>query len=302
MNLANDSYKRSGYEEISLCGLSVSDYSLMDKLLPSLIDLFRPLGVAVSLPSLKAKALVGNLSSLIATIKKTGLTFAPESGSENLRKILGKDFDEQEFFKAMEEAFAAGYQHVKLYFMIGIPYETEEDLDSIIDFALRASGLRKKVAKSAAQVNISINSLIPKPHTPFQWLAMEDAQSLKKKQDYLREKAKKYRRLKLNFHNRNMSFLEAVLSRGDRKLSRVILNAFRKGARFDAWSDHFNIEKWLEAFKEENIEPDFYLRDKPVDEFLPWDFIDVGISKEILRDEFNKSIANRENGMYNLAL
>ena len=291
LKLAGETYKQSGYEEISLCGLSVSDYTQMEQLLPQIVSFFKPYAVGVSLPSLKAKALVGSLSSLIATIKKTGLTFAPEAGSERLRAVLGKDFDEKEFFQAIEEAFAAGYQHVKLYFMIGLPGETNEDLDAIVDLSRRVSGARKKIGRGAAQVNISINALAPKPHTVFQWLKMEEQENIKSKQDYLRDKIKNDRKLKLSFHNRTMSFLEAVLSRGDRKLSEVIGLAFKKGARFDAWSDHFNLDRWLEAFKEVGVDPQFYLQEKREDEFLPWDFVDIGISKESLREEFNKFVA-----------
>jgi radical SAM family uncharacterized protein len=290
LNLAGETYKRTGYEEISLAGLSVTDYSQIEELLQSLIGLFKPKTVSVSLPSIKAKPMVGGLSSLIATVKKTGLTFAPEAGSERLRKILAKDFNEQEFFQTLEEAYISGYQHVKLYFMIGLPCEKQEDLDGIINLTNRVSELKRKINKIPAQVNISINTFIPKPHTPLQWLGMEDIESIKNKNNYLNNKIKN-KRLRLNFHNRYMSFLEGVLSRGDRRLSQVIYLAFKNGAKFDAWANHFAFDKWLKAFKESNIEPGFYLKEKSPDEFLPWDFIDVGIDKEYLITEFNKSIA-----------
>jgi len=280
--------------------LSASDYPWMEELLLRLIDLFKERAVGISLPSLKAKALVGGFSSIIATIKKTGLTFAPEAGTERMRQILAKDFDEGEFFAALEQAYRAGYQHVKLYFMIGLPFETAEDLDGIVDLAVRVSELRRKESGRPAQVNISINSLIPKPQTPFQWLAMETQESIKQKQDYLRDKARKNKRLKVSFHNRQMSFLEAVLSRGDRRLAKVILKAYESGARFDAWGDHFKIEKWLEAFQGSNIDPNFYIQERAQDELLPWEFIDVGIGKETLVSEFNKCIAKTEVPRYNL--
>ncbi len=226
------------------------------------------------------------------------MTFAPEAGSERLRKILAKDFNEQEFFQTLEEAYISGYQHVKLYFMIGLPCEKQEDLDDIINLTNRVSELKRKINKIPAQVNISINTFIPKPHTPLQWLGMEDIEGIKYKQNYLKDKVKKYltcsgrqERLRLNFHNRYMSFLEGVFSRGDRRLSQVIYLAFKNGAKFDAWVNHFAFDKWLDAFKESNIEPGFYLKEKSPDEFLAWDFIDVGIGKEALITEFNKSIA-----------
>lgn len=288
--MAKQLYKCTGYEELSLLGLSVSEYPEVEALLSGLISSFKKNAVSVSLPSIKPKAVVSNLSTIIATIKKTGLTFAPEAGSERLRRIIGKDFDEQEFFKAIESAYLSGYQHVKLYFMIGLPHENDADLDSIIDLANRVSDLRRKVCSRPAQVNMSVNTLIPKPHTALQWFGMPDLTNIKYKQDYLRAKTKN-KRLIFSFHNRQMSFLEGVLSRGDRRLSEVILNAFKKGARFDAWGDHFVFDKWDSAFKDANIDPQIYLKEKSENELLPWDFIDVGISKEVLLSEFNKTIA-----------
>jgi radical SAM family uncharacterized protein len=291
LNLADEIYKCSGYEELSLSGLSVSDYPYIEEILKKLINLFRPKGVSLSLPSLKARSIVGNISSLIAKFKKTGLTFAPEAGSEKLRELLLKDFNSEDFFSALKEAYKSGYQHVKLYFMIGIPQEEDGDLEAIIEFSSRVSKLKKEAGSSPAGVNISINNLIPKPHTALQWAAMEGLKSIEYKQGYLRNSAKKDKRLKINFHNLKMSFIEGVLSRGDRRLSEVIISAFKKGAKFDAWSIYFNFAIWEEAFKESGIDPEFYLREKPRDELLPWDFIDTGIDKSFLIDEFNKTIA-----------
>ncbi|MDD2679540.1 MAG: TIGR03960 family B12-binding radical SAM protein [Candidatus Omnitrophica bacterium] len=291
LHLAEELYQRTGYEEISLGGLSVSDYPQVEKILQSLMNLFDTKAVSLSLPSIKARTLVGNASSIIAKVKKTGLTFAPEAGSERLRNLLAKDFNSDEFFKSLEQAYASGYQHVKLYFMIGLPGEKEEDLDAIIDFALKVSELRKKSGKPAAGVNVSINTLIPKPHTALQWFPTQDLEEIKRKQDYLREKAKKSKRLNLSFHNAAMSILEGVLSRGDRKLSTVIYAAFKGGARFDAWSNYFNFDRWLSAFSDLNIDPQFYLAQKETKDILPWDFIDTGIAKDALIAEFDKTVA-----------
>ena len=290
INMACDMYRRTGYEEISLTGLSVSDYANIEEILERLVAFFKEKAVSVSLPSIKPKAMVGNLSSLIAKVKKTSLTFAPEAATERLRQILAKDFDTQDFFKAVQQAYSLGWQHIKLYFLIGLPYEEKEDLDAILEFTHQVSDLRKKIGQSPARVNISINTLIPKPHTSFQWLKMEDLDNIKYKQDYLKNKIKN-KRLIFSFHNRYMSFLEGALSRGDRRLSRVILSAFKKGARFDAWDSYFTFDKWLEAFDESNINPDFYLKERSRDEYLPWDFLDIGISKEALIADFNKVIA-----------
>ncbi|MDD5519013.1 MAG: TIGR03960 family B12-binding radical SAM protein [Candidatus Omnitrophica bacterium] len=289
--LAEELYRNTGYEEISLGGLSVSDHPQIEKILKSLMNLFDTKAVSLSLPSVKAKSLMGNASSLIAKVKKTGLTFAPEAGSQRLRDMLAKDFNSEEFFKSLEQAYSAGYQHVKLYFMIGLPSEKEEDLDALIDFARRVSELRKNTGKPAAGVNVSINTLIPKPHTALQWFAMPDLEEIRSKQDYLREKAKKYRRLNLSFHNRAMSILEGILSRGDRRLSEAIYTAFKGGAKFDAWSNYFNFEKWLTAFRDLKIDPRFYLKQKDIEDILAWDFIDTGMAKDALIAEFDKIIA-----------
>ncbi|MDD5561213.1 MAG: TIGR03960 family B12-binding radical SAM protein [Candidatus Omnitrophica bacterium] len=287
-SLAALAYASSGYEELSLAGLSVSDYPGLEKLVSSLTCAFKEQAVNLSLPSLKARALLGNVSTLIAKIKKTGLTFAPEAGTERLRQVLAKDFSEDDFFKAAEEAYRAGYQHLKLYFLIGLPGETESDLEGIINFAQNASALKKKIKGGAAQINISVNPLIPKPHTPLQWLKMEPLAAIREKQDYLRSHCKN-KRLKFNFHNHEMGFLEGVLSRGNRLLSAVILSAYQKGARFDAWSASFSFSRWLDAFSEQGIDPQRYLKGKSTSEMLPWDFIDTGIKKEDLAAEFDKT-------------
>ena len=289
LSLANELYRRSGYEEIALAGLSVSDHPELEEILKELMNLFEGKAVSLSLPSVKAKTLIGGVSSLIAKVKKTGLTFAPEAGSERLRVILQKDFKSEEFFSALAQAYSAGYQHVKLYFMIGLPQEKDEDLDAIIDFSLAVSELRKKAGRPAAGVNVSINALIPKPHTPLQWLRMQDLEALRNKQEYLRQKAKKHKRLVLSFHSGSMSILEGLLSRGDRRLSEVIAAAFKSGAKFDAWSNYFNFDKWMAAFSACGIDPQFYLNRKKLDCILPWDFIDTGIAKESLFSEFNES-------------
>ena len=289
INFANLACAASGYEELSLAGLSVSDYPGLEALVAELMQIFKEDCVNLSLPSLKAKALLGNVSTLIAKVKKTGLTFAPETGTQRLRQALGKDFSEEDFFNAIAAAYQAGYQHLKLYFLIGLSGETRADLDGIIDFACRASEAKRKISGSPAQINVSINSLIPKPHTPLQWLKMEPIAAIQEKQSYLRSHCKN-RRIKFNFHSFQMGFLEGVLSRGNRKLSKVILSAYRKGAKFDAWSNYFSFTKWLEAFSDEGIDPQFYLNEKLVTSIFPWDFIDMGIDKRDLLSEYNKYI------------
>jgi radical SAM family uncharacterized protein len=291
VSLANLTYAASGYEELSLAGLSVGDYPGIETLVSDLTDNFRQQAVNLSLPSLKAKALLGNVSALIAKIKKTGLTFAPEAGTPRLREVLAKDFSEAEFFSAIDQAFRAGYQHLKLYFLIGLPTEGQEDLQGILDFARAASEAKRKINGSAAQINISINPLIPKPHTPLQWQKMDSLETIREKQNYLRSHCKN-KRLKFNFHDSQMGFLEGVLCRGDRLLGKVILAAYKKGARFDAWSNYFSFSKWLEAFSESGVNPQKYLDEKSTSALLPWDFIDTGINKQDLLVEFNKTIVS----------
>ena len=286
ISLAKLAQASSGYEELSLAGLSVGDYPGIENLVSELTHSFSQQAVNLSLPSLKARALLGNVSALIAKIKKTGLTFAPEAGTLRLRQAMAKDFSEEEFFQAIAQAYRVGYQHLKLYFLIGLPTEEQADLQGIIDFAQKASDEKRKINGSAAQINISINPLIPKPHTPLQWQEMESIETIKEKQSYLRGHCKN-RRIKFNFHDLEMGFLEGVLSRGDRLLGKVILSAYKKGARFDAWSNYFSFHKWREAFSESGVNPQKYLDRKSTAAVLPWDFIDTGISKETLLKEFN---------------
>lgn len=302
LDLASALYKRTGYEEISLTGLSVSDYSNIEVLLANLINLFKEKGVSISLPSIKPKTIVGNLSTLIATIKKTGLTFAPEAATERLRKILAKDFDTEDFYRCIKQAYYLGWQHIKLYFMLGLPFEKQEDLDAIADFANQVSELKKEIStnpllsragkavRTAAQVNISINTFIPKPHTPFQWFKMENLDSIKYKQNYLKSKMRN-KRLVLSMHNPQSSFLEGVFSRGDRRLSQVILGAFQRGARFDAWDNYLKFGVWQASFTQSCVDPDFYLKERTTSEYLPWDFLEVGAGKNALVDELKKAIA-----------
>lgn len=294
LTLAQETYRRTGYEEISLGGLSVSDYPYIEELSAQLISCFKERAVSISLPSIKAKTSVGHLSRVLAGIKKTGLTFAPEAGSPRLRGALAKNFDEDQFFGVLGQAYASGYQHVKLYFMIGLPGEEKSDLDALVDFCVRVSEARKKTGKGAAFVNISINTLIPKPHTAFQWLAMEGMEAIKEKQEYVRTQFKKYHKLEASFHNLQMSFLEGVFSRGNRLLSQAVQQAFERGARFDAWSNYFYYQRWEETFREKGIDPCSYLKEKSLGARLAWDHIDIGIPKESLYQEFKKVVATKE--------
>lgn len=280
LKLADESLRSSGYEEIALSGLSVSDYPGIEKLAEMFINTFKERCVSISLPSIKPRDVVAGLSSSIAAFKKTSLTFAPEAASERLRSILGKNFDLGNFSETVKHLQPLGYKHIKLYFMIGLPTETESDLDAIADFCLSVSDLGRESGGRPIQLNISINTLIPKPHTAFQWFAMEHPEKVKYKQNYLKQRFSRYKKMKLSFHDVQLSYLEALLSRGDRRLSRVILDVFKRGAKFDAWEEHFDFEKWQAAFKESGIDPEFYLREKDKSDLLPWGFLDLGAACE----------------------
>ncbi|RKY31158.1 MAG: TIGR03960 family B12-binding radical SAM protein [Candidatus Omnitrophota bacterium] len=294
LELTKRAYSSCGYEEVSLCGLSVSDHPQVVELLKKLTKSFQSKGISVSLPSIQPRSYAGELSALIATVKKTGITFAPEAATPRLLKILNKNFKFEDFFMALEEAYLSGYRNIKLYFMVGLPFEEREDLDGIIALAGKVSEIRrgikprnlpgKNITTGAAWVNLSINTLIPKPHTSFQWLGMPGIDKMISKYNYLKRQIKN-KKIKLNFHNPFMSYLECVLSRGDRRLSRVISAAFKKGARFDSWPEIFKFEVWQEAFLETGISADFYLKERSLEEILPWDFLNIGITKEqLIRD------------------
>ena len=289
--LAAELYKNTGYQEISFAGLSISDYPQISGVAACLMAEFRNKCVSISLPSIKPKSFLGDLSTLIATIRKTGLTFAPEAGTPRMREIICKDFDDGVFREAVSKAYAAGYQHVKLYFLTGIPGESCADLDGISALSAEVSELRRKPAGRPAEVHLSVNTLIPKPHTPLQWFPMETMDAIFEKQAYLKRKVGGNRRLKAVFHDPKLSLLEGAISRGDRRLGAVIEAAFRSGIRFDNWNENCFWDKWMSAFAGASLDSGFYLRERSPEDILPWDFIDVGVAKGALAEEFNKVVA-----------
>lgn len=279
-------YRKTGYEEISLLSLSSSDHPELAEIVRAVMKEFKEKGVSISLPSLKAKNIIGELSSVLASMRKTTLTFAPEAGSECLRRLIKKNIDIGELFDVASSAYQAGYRLLKLYFMIGLPTETEQDLIEIRDLCVKLSKLKKEYGGHPAQLNVTISNFIPKPHTPFQWQGMDSTLRLLEKQNFLRDLFRSSRGLiHLKFHKREASFLEGVLARGDRRLSQAILFAFEAGAKFDAWDDLFNFSLWMEAFARAGIDPNDYLKPKPYSSSLCWDFIDMGIPKESLIKE-----------------
>ncbi|MFA5388910.1 MAG: TIGR03960 family B12-binding radical SAM protein [Candidatus Omnitrophota bacterium] len=256
MEIAEESVKNTGYEEISLLSLSSGDYPHIEELAARLEEKFKPLGVKISLPSLR----VGSFEERkgMDTLRRAGLTFAPEAGSERLRKTLDKKITDAEIVEKSRAALSAGWRKVKLYFMIGLPGETFEDVDAII-------GLAGKIKN----VNLSVNPFIPKPHSGFEREGMEGMETLKEKQRYLGSK----RNLKITFHSPETGRIEAALARGDRSVGRVVLKAWEKGLKLQAWTENFNYSGWEQAFLETGIDPEVYLKKKEADEILPWDFI-----------------------------
>jgi radical SAM family uncharacterized protein len=279
VEIARRMYQKTGYDEISLLSLSSSDHPGLEEIVRRLAEEFKDKGVSISLPSLRAKTYLGGVSRVFASTRKTSLTFAPESGTQRLRDCIHKDIDIDELFTVARQAYHSGYRLLKLYFMIGLPTETREDLDGIVDLSLRLSRLKKEVDGHPAQINISISNFIPKPHTLFQRQGMEGMDSLLQKQEYLRARLKNFRgTIRPTFHDRHTGFLEGVLARGDRRLSAVIMEAFENGAKFDAWSDLFNFSLWQEAFSSKGVDPMGYLGPKQDTDALPWDFVDMGFS------------------------
>lgn len=275
LSLAKKVYENTGYDEISLISLSSGDHSQIMDIASSVKELFKDKGVGISLPSLRIEDLASRFPLELASGKHTGLTFAPEVGSEKMRKVINKDISPETLKECAYQAFKNGWRRIKLYFMIGLPEEDYSDLDAIVDLAKGISEVRKDLDGKLAEINASVSVFIPKPHTKFERTPMLPMDEAGRRQGYIREKARRTR-VKFNFHDVRMSYLEAVLTRGDRNLSKSIYNAWKRGCKFDGWSEHFNFEKWCSAFKDAGIEPDSYsLRQRGQDEVLPWGFIEL---------------------------
>jgi radical SAM family uncharacterized protein len=284
IGLLRETQKLTGYDEISLMSLSTGDYPKIEDMLQALVDEYKPKGVSISLPSLRVGKGIKNLPPIIRKLKKTGFTFAPEVGSEKLRRLINKNVDINRLLEGAKNAYELGWRKIKLYFMIGLPGESKEDLDGIIDMAVKIANLRANRRSGRANITLSISSFIPKPHTPFQWEAMAPAELLRDKILYLKKNIRTGK-IKINVHDIEMSRLEGVLSRGDRKLADVIESAYLQGARFDNWSDSFKIDLWNRAFMECKINPDAYLKSRAYSEPLSWEHINPGIDKAALYND-----------------
>jgi radical SAM family uncharacterized protein len=285
LQLAKAAYEATGYDEISLLSLSSGDHSQIKDILRELNEEFGKKAVSISIPSLRVEDVLKELPGLLSEVKKAGLTFAPEAGNPCLRKIINKNNEIEKLLEAVTESFRLGWRRVKLYFMIGLPGEKEQDILDIAELVNKISNLRREIDGRAADVRASINSFIPKPHTPFQWEIIGDFEALEKKKNLLKS-AVRSRFIELDFHSFEMGYLEAIISRGDRRLSEVIYESWKAGSRFDGWSEFFNLKIWLAAFERKGIDPRFYVFEKrKLDAVLPWDFVETGISKQFFIKE-----------------
>lgn len=275
VDIARRSYLATGYDEISLLSLSSVDHSELHRMIVDMNREFCHRGVSLSVPSLRVEDSLKELPTLISAVKKTGLTFAPEAGTERLRAFLNKNIDIQKLYDSCSEAFGRGWRKVKLYFMIGIPGESDEDIVGIADMIMKVSSLKSDMGGAPAQVTASINPFVPKPHTPLERHPMDTIGSLRRKRDLLRSCIKS-RRIDLDFNSLERSQVEAVLSRGDRAIGRVIYEAWRSGARFDGWQDMFRYETWKASFERCGVDPSRYVyREIPASEGLPWGFVSI---------------------------
>jgi len=281
-----------GYNEISLVSLSTSDYPHIEELVASLARNHKNL--SLSLPSLRIDSFSVKLMDSLPSRRKTGLTFAPEAGSKRLRRIINKGATEDEILETAAAAFARGWRSLKLYFMLGLPTETMEDIEAIVQLVAKIRSAGKGTKVGMPQVRVSLSTFIPKPHTPFQWVAQENEPQLNAKHELLKQGLRR-KGSHLSWQDPKISLLEAALSRGDRRLGKVIYGAWKLGSTFDAWNEHFNYQNWLDAFAQSGLEPSFYAqRERSLDELLPWAHIDVGVTSAFLKREYQRTIKGEE--------
>lgn len=287
--LADKLLKNTGYEEISLTSLSSSDYTCIEKLTLDLLRKTKEKRVNLALPSLRVDNFSKELMDEIQSVRKSSLTFAPEAGTQRMRNVINKNVTEDDVFKTARMAFEGGHSTIKLYFMIGLPTETLEDVGGIAELAEKVVSIYYDVSRerrlNRGKVTVSVSSFVPKPMTPFQWEKQDSLAEIQEKQQYLRNCIKS-RMINYNYHESYVSVLEGIFARGDRRLGKVLLNAHKNGCKFDGWDEFFDFDKWTNAFETVGINPDFYVaRKRSFDEILPWDVIDCGVTKEFLKRE-----------------
>jgi radical SAM family uncharacterized protein len=280
---------QTGFEEVGLLSLSSSDYSNIGELVQAIDQRFGDAHLSISLPALRADSFSVGMAEAIARGRRTGFTFAPEAATERLRAAINKPILTAQMLDVAREVFARGWRTIKLYFMMGLPGERTADVQAIADLARAVWAEGRKAHGRRAQVNVSVNTFVPKPHTPFQWVGLAPAPSVRERQALLRRELRG-RGLKLDYSDPEVTLLEAVLARGDRRLGAVVQRAWELGARFDAWGDQHNTRAWTAAFAETGLDPDFYAhRERPPDETFPWEVISTGVRRRFLLEEYQRS-------------
>jgi radical SAM family uncharacterized protein/radical SAM-linked protein len=293
LHIASESLKNTGYDELSFTSLSAGDYSHLLYVVKECNRRFLGLMISLSLPSLRVSSVNQEILREIRSVRKTGFTIAPEAATDRLRRVINKDFNEEDYERALNSLFSEGWQNLKLYFMIGLPTETEEDIKAIKDMAMKALSISKKYTGKFVNISITISPFVPKPHTPFQWIGQISLEEIKRKQSYLKEILSK-KKIKYKGHDENMSFLEAVFSRGDERLSNLIEEAWRQGCKLDGWSENFDFNKWLKAMEITGIDGFYYAqRSFSKEDRLPWDNINISIRKEFLLKELDNAFSGR---------
>ena len=296
LSLADKILKSTGYSEISFTSLSTVDHSQIEDLTETFMNKYQKDKISLSLSSLRVDDFSVELAKKVQRVRKTGLTFAPEAGSQRLRNVINKGVSEENLYDAVKSAFNAGWHRIKLYFMIGLPTENKEDLEGIVRMAKKVLEIGKEIRKNTEkrmkkiEVQVSVSTFIPKPFTPFQWVAMPSREKIIEKQDYLRNNLRG-RGLKFSWNDPDLSLLEGVIARGGRKISEVIETAWENGAKFDSWNDHFDPEIWYNAIKENDLKLDNLLGKRDLESDLPWSHINTGIKENFLKKEYNKSFS-----------
>jgi radical SAM-linked protein len=290
MELANQGIVNSGFEELALLSLSTGDFSCLGELMGALMDRFAEDFVSVSMPSMRVGTLTPEIMEQIKRVRKTGFTIAPEAGTDRLREVINKGITEDDLLATCHDAFALGWKLIKLYFMIGLPTETEEDIDGIITLAKKARAQVRQGKGRPVQINLGVSTFIPKPHTPFQWEEQISLEDSRQRINRLKQQLPR-QGFKIKWHDPEQSFLEGVFSRGDRRLSRLLEQAWRDGARLDSWSEHFSLDRWRKAAQTCGIELESYLRRRLIDEILPWDHLHSGVDRRFLESEQLKALA-----------
>ncbi|MEK7741478.1 MAG: TIGR03960 family B12-binding radical SAM protein, partial [Nitrospirota bacterium] len=294
LKIAGNSLRNTGYEDVSFTSLSAGDYSCLLPLIKEFNSRFSDKKISLSLPSLRVAAVDRDILKEIKSVRKTGFTIAPEAGTERLRNVINKDFTEEDYERSLNALFEEGWQNLKLYYMVGLPTETDEDIQAIPEMIMKALRIAKSHTGRHVKINVGVSPFVPKSHTPFQWHGQENIESIKRKMKYLKEIFRK-KRFEFKGHREDMSFLEAVFARGDERLAPLIEKAWSLGCRLDAWGETFDFQKWTQAMEETGINAAAYAeKTYGTDERLPWDIIDTGVNKDFLCKEYQRAITGEK--------